>query len=773
MAKVISELSEKTNIVGTDYIPMEDANATYKATVSNLSAKVKSEGKLKNMTADANGKITITQYDDTTLECTPHDSTKQDTLTFDSAPTDGSNNPVTSNGVYDAIAAETTRATTAEGTNATAAANALSVAQAAGTVAASAQADATSALTGLNDKVDKVNGKGLSTEDYTTVEKTKLSGIETGAEVNVQPDWNQTDAAADDYIKNKPDLTVDDELSPTSENPVQNKVVYEAIVNPEATILAMLDGTKTTYDKVMKRWFELKGAKNCTPAQLTALCEEWYSKTRDNWNGYTTFAQPSVTAISTGTAGGDNAGLTCTPSTNTTAGTDDYAGLPLFAIKDVNYEVDATTLDITITDIDGVTDGFERSNPNRYVGVMQMAGYRYQYSDAESYTHGYSARPINAMADIEPLPEAVRVDGTLRQFVVHGKYYTGINGTKMTQCSGQKVRAWISHNTLHTISNENGAQYSGGTTVDDSFLKLMTWIKYKSLTLDNIMAGCNNYNGQYYAQVSETDVKRVLVPTSAIIEVGSMVEIGTYGSSADRGTASNYNISGQYGAEVTAVETVTVSGTTYKAIYVDTDETFDTVANGNATSGSTIISTWHWKTGMTDSVLGNDGSWVSNTDSKHPFKLQGIECMVGGYEVLADVIMNIETIDSASHYVPYIVRLKSHQATSITANYEGITDLAIACPASDSWQYIKKQKYKGGVTYPEVVGGSSSTFTRDAFYMNKNGTVATREWLAFGCLYLGAYAGLSFLNGCGALTYGHWYFLARLSPNGNRGEWAA
>ena len=37
----------------------------------------------------------------------------------------------------------------------------------------------------LSGKVDKVEGKGLSTEDYTTDEKTKLSGIETGAQVNV------------------------------------------------------------------------------------------------------------------------------------------------------------------------------------------------------------------------------------------------------------------------------------------------------------------------------------------------------------------------------------------------------------------------------------------------------------------------------------------------------------------------------------------------------------------------------------------------------------
>jgi hypothetical protein len=38
----------------------------------------------------------------------------------------------------------------------------------------------------LNDKVDKVTGKGLSTNDYTTAEKDKLNGIEAGAQVNPQ-----------------------------------------------------------------------------------------------------------------------------------------------------------------------------------------------------------------------------------------------------------------------------------------------------------------------------------------------------------------------------------------------------------------------------------------------------------------------------------------------------------------------------------------------------------------------------------------------------------
>ncbi len=64
----------------------------------------------------------------------------------------------------------------------------------------------TSAVTTLlNTKVDKISGKGLSAEDYTTVEKTKLSGIVEGAEVNINADWDA--ASGDAQILNKPALT--------------------------------------------------------------------------------------------------------------------------------------------------------------------------------------------------------------------------------------------------------------------------------------------------------------------------------------------------------------------------------------------------------------------------------------------------------------------------------------------------------------------------------------------------------------------------------------
>lgn len=57
-----------------------------------------------------------------------------------------------------------------------------------------------------NKYVEQVSGKTLSTNDYTTTEKNKLSGIASGAEVNVQSDWNVTDTSSDAYIKNKPTI---------------------------------------------------------------------------------------------------------------------------------------------------------------------------------------------------------------------------------------------------------------------------------------------------------------------------------------------------------------------------------------------------------------------------------------------------------------------------------------------------------------------------------------------------------------------------------------
>ena len=65
--------------------------------------------------------------------------------------------------------------------------------------------DSTSDLT--NDSSFVSDASYVHTDNnYTSTEKSKLSGIASGAEVNVQADWNVTTTTSDAYIKNKPSL---------------------------------------------------------------------------------------------------------------------------------------------------------------------------------------------------------------------------------------------------------------------------------------------------------------------------------------------------------------------------------------------------------------------------------------------------------------------------------------------------------------------------------------------------------------------------------------
>ena len=81
--------------------------------------------------------------------------------------------------------------------------------------------------TQLDTKVDKVTGKGLSTNDYTTEDKEKLAAIEDGANKTV----------------------VDAALSATSTNPVQNKIVNTKFTNIQADIDSRVPSSRTVNGK--------------------------------------------------------------------------------------------------------------------------------------------------------------------------------------------------------------------------------------------------------------------------------------------------------------------------------------------------------------------------------------------------------------------------------------------------------------------------------------------------------------------------------------------
>lgn len=84
----------------------------------------------------------------------------------------------------------------------------------------------------IANKVDKENGKGLSTNDYTDADQTKLAGIAVGAEVNVQSDWSETDTSSDAYIQNKPTIPT----VPTNVSSFTNDAGYQTASDVSSAI---------------------------------------------------------------------------------------------------------------------------------------------------------------------------------------------------------------------------------------------------------------------------------------------------------------------------------------------------------------------------------------------------------------------------------------------------------------------------------------------------------------------------------------------------------
>lgn len=86
----------------------------------------------------------------------------------------------------------------------------------------------------LATKVDKVEGKQLSTEDYTTAEKTKLTGIEEGAQVNILESVSVNGTALTPTSKGV-DIAV-----PTNNNELTNGAGYQTASDVSSAITAAL-----------------------------------------------------------------------------------------------------------------------------------------------------------------------------------------------------------------------------------------------------------------------------------------------------------------------------------------------------------------------------------------------------------------------------------------------------------------------------------------------------------------------------------------------------
>ena len=179
--------------------------------------------------------------------------------------------------------------------------------------------------------VQPETGKGLSTNDYTTAEKTKLAGIAEGAEVNVQSNWTQTTTTADDYIKNKPTLgtaaakNATDTYNATGTDVTTGKAVAAALATlPEPMVFKGSLGTGGTITTLptassSNKGYVYKVITAGTYASQSAKVGDTFISDGSAWVLIPSGDEPSGTVTNVAVANGG--GLTVSGSPITSSGT--------------------------------------------------------------------------------------------------------------------------------------------------------------------------------------------------------------------------------------------------------------------------------------------------------------------------------------------------------------------------------------------------------------------------------------------------------------------
>lgn len=469
--------------------------------------------------------------------------------------------------------------------------------------------------------------------------------------------------------------------------------------------------------------------------------------------------------VSTGEKLDDNAGLIIEPSTITEKGRDDYAEIPLFKTYDCNVERINGKLQITAMKGDvnynaEEKDTFVLGMPY-YQKTWVQDGYFY-LSRSDVQHEGYIL-----------CPEAKKTDG-MRSFCLYAKYVSGRNSSKTIGSYKGKapVRNILSHNGCITEGKKRGEGYCFGSSYDITYIQNTFLIKYADRDWNKQLGGHFASSGnQFLISKPETGTKRVVLAKANAekFPIGSSVSVGNLGedTNKDRSNAKIHNICDN--VKILDIIEVDVDN---KALVLDISENI-------TTTSTTWVTSMHWNSGFSDDIIGRDGC-PCKTKSQissmlYPSVIQGIECMVGGYETLGNAFMDI--IDG-THRDVYVCDDSTKLTTDINTakkNYKKLPK-QMTVTKNAQWCYgtnihIDLENGMNIITQAGESGSGSSTGFCDGIYFD-NATTGQREFLLLGDLGSWGVGG-AFCSHCGNwLGDAGWHILARLSLNVYRGEFA-
>lgn len=534
------------------------------------------------------------------------------------------------------------------------------------------------------------------------------------------------------------------------------------------------------YIKDTKKYIESK-------TDLNVFVENMFALQRTGKVYTVKFPLWETSHVSTGEKLDANAGLVCEPSTKTIKGQNDYENIPLFKTYDVNAYVDEHGVR-HITAIKG-QNNFKDTGKND-VFVLGMSYYEKVWSDNQYW---YYSRTDSPREGYTIARECVNRDGSIQAFGLYSKYVCGdIDGilysskglmpSRQSSSTAQlgTLNANNSYNGMISAFQKRGKFYSGGMTCDYKYILTTFYLKYATLNSQSIMTGCVNYSFQYVASIQSEDKSTYFPLTKSqanAVEIGSYVSVGY--THINKSTDRYYQNMHMYANDVKVLRKEAIDDNNV-AIYLDIKEPFNTmpVTVADGVESEIYISSMHWQSGFSDDVLDRDGCpcdiKTQLINSKFPMVIQGIECMVGGYETYGNAFMDI--VDATGKREVYIQNDASLLTTNMTtakSTYKK-SPYSIQPQKLNSWNCITRIDFdleNGAFVQTNVGQDGSSTTTgfADGVYVD-NASSGQREFLGFGHLAYGSVDGLSCLYASLGVGIAYWYILARLSINGVGGE---
>ena len=220
----------------------------------------------------------------------------------------------------------------------------------------------------------------------------------------------------------------------------------------------------------------------------------------------------------------------------------------------------------------------------------------------------YTSWHMRAGDGYVPMAGDVAPDGTHRLLTWHPAFYGGKNSAGgMTSGAGLLPMPWTSANAALPLARKLTA-YDGLWCDCDTQFALMAWrLRHWTLSNSGQLEGCTYYNYQYTLAAAETGVKRVLLTKAqgTNLLVGSCVCLGERGSNTnnDRNQAYNHDVFNI--AKILSVETVTVDDTEYAAVNLDLASTIDTTTTMLVSTMPWPNGTTEALPGHSDGCIGN------------------------------------------------------------------------------------------------------------------------------------------------------------------------